>query len=47
MTANNEALTTGVKYLQNQTARGVLMSEEGDFNEIQARQLNEKFKQQS
>ncbi len=46
MTANNEALTTGVKYLQNQTARGVLMSDEGDLNEIQARQLKEKFKQQ-
>ena len=44
--ANNEALTTGVKYLQNQTARGVLMSEEGDLNEIQARQLKEKFRQQ-
>lgn len=46
MDANNEALTTGVKYLQNQTARGVLMSEEGDLNEIQARQLKDKFKQQ-
>lgn len=46
MDANNEALTTGVRYLQNQTARGVLMSEEGDLNEVQARQLKEKFKQQ-
>jgi HK97 family phage portal protein len=46
MQANNEALTTGVKYLQNQTARGVLMSEEGDLNEVQARQLKDKFKQQ-
>lgn len=46
MTANNEALTTGVKYLQNQTARGVLMSDEGDLNEAQARQLKSKFKQQ-
>jgi len=46
MQANNEALTTGVKYLQNQTARGVLMSEEGDLNEVQARQLKEKFKSQ-
>ena len=27
---NNEATETGVKYLQNQTARGVLMSDEGD-----------------
>lgn len=44
--ANNEALTTGVRYLQNQTARGVLSSEEGDLNEVQAKQLKEKFKQQ-
>lgn len=46
MDANNEALTTGVRYLQNQTARGVLMSEEGDLNEMQARQLKEKFRKQ-
>ena len=46
MDANNQALTTGVKYLQNQTARGVLMSDEGDLNETQARALKEKFKQQ-
>ena len=45
MDANNEALTTGVKYLQNQTARGVLMSDEGDLNEIQAKQLKDKFRQ--
>jgi len=44
--ANNEALTTGVRYLQNQTARGVLMSDEGDINEVQAKQLKEKFRQQ-
>ena len=44
--ANNEALTTGVRYLQNQTARGVLSSEEGDLNEVQAKQLKEKFRQQ-
>lgn len=44
--ANNEALTTGHKYLQNQTARGVLMSEEGDLTETQARQLKNKFRQQ-
>jgi HK97 family phage portal protein len=44
--ANNEAVTTGVKYLQNQMARGVLMSEEGDLNEEQARMLKDKFKQQ-
>jgi len=46
MDANNEALTTGLKYLQNQTARGMLVSEEGDINEVQARQLKDKFKQQ-
>jgi HK97 family phage portal protein len=44
LTTNNEAVTTGVKYLQNQTARGVLMSEEGDLNEVQAQQLKDKFK---
>ena len=42
---NNEAVTTGAKYLQNQTARGVLMSDEGDINEVQAQQLKEKFRQ--
>ena len=45
MTTNNEAITTGVKYLQNQTARGVLMSDEGDLTEVQAQQLKQKFKQ--
>ncbi len=44
MDANNEALTTGVKYLQNQTARGMLISDEGDITESQARQLKDKFK---
>ena len=44
MTTNNEAVETGVKFLQNQTARGVLMSEEGDLNEVQAQQLKDKFK---
>ena len=46
MDANNEALSTGKKYLQNQMARGVLMSEEGDLNEVQAMQLKDKFKEQ-
>jgi len=41
---NNEAVTTGAKFLQNQTARGVLMSEEGDLNEVQAQALKEKFR---
>ena len=44
MTTNNEAVETGVKYLQNQTARGVLMSDEGDLNEVQAQQLKDKFR---
>ena len=44
MTTNNEASETGVKYLQNQMARGVLMSEEGDLNEVQAQQLKDKFR---
>jgi|TARA_R110000744_G_scaffold94462_3_gene182396 HK97 family phage portal protein len=46
LTTNNEAIQTGVKYLQNQTARGVLMSEEGDLNEVQAQQLKDKFRNQ-
>ena len=46
LTANNEALTTGVKYLQNQTARGILMSDEGDINEVQAQALKDKFRKQ-
>lgn len=45
LTTNNEAVQTGVKYLQNQTARGILMSDEGDLNEVQAQQLKDKFKQ--
>lgn len=44
MTTNNEAAQTGVRYLQNQMARGVLMSDEGDLNEVQAQQLKDKFK---
>jgi HK97 family phage portal protein len=47
LTMNNEATTTGVKYLQNQTARGVLMSKEGDLNEVQAQQLKDKFRKQA
>ena len=46
LTTNNEAVQTGVKYLQNQTARGLLMSDEGDLNEVQAQQLKDKFKRQ-
>lgn len=44
MTTNNEAAQTGVKYLQNQMARGVLMADEGDLNEVQAQQLKDKFR---
>ncbi|QDP63491.1 MAG: putative portal protein [Prokaryotic dsDNA virus sp.] len=46
MTTNNEAVETGVKFLQNQTSRGILMSEEGDLNEVQAQQLKDKFRRQ-
>ena len=46
MDANNEALTAGVKYLQNGTARGMLVADEGDLNEVQARQLKDKFREQ-
>jgi len=46
MTTNNEATETGVKFLQNQTSRGILMSEEGDLNEVQAQQLKDKFRRQ-
>ena len=44
LTTNNEAVQTGVKYLQNQTARGILTSDEGDINEVQAQQLKDKFR---
>jgi len=46
LTTNNEAVQTGVKYLQNQTARGLLMSEEGNINEVQAQQLKDKFRRE-
>lgn len=46
LTTNNEAVQTGVKYLQNQTARGLLTSEMGDINEVQAQQLKDKFRSQ-
>lgn len=44
LTTNNEAVTTGVKYLQNQTARGVLYADEGDLTEVQAQALKDKFR---
>ena len=46
LTTNNEAVQTGVKYLQNQTARGLLTSEMGDISETQAKQLKDKFRRQ-
>ena len=46
LTTNNEAVQTGVKYLQNQTARGLLTSEMGDISEVQAKQLKDKFRRQ-
>jgi HK97 family phage portal protein len=46
MTTNNEATESGVKFLQNQTARGLLMSDEGDLNEVQAQQLKDKFRKE-
>ena len=46
LTTNNEAVQTGVKYLQNQTARGILTTQEEDgINEVQAQQLKDKFRQ--
>jgi HK97 family phage portal protein len=46
MTTNNEAVETGVKYLQNQTARGILTTQEEDgISELQAQQLKDKFRQ--
>jgi hypothetical protein len=45
MTTNNEAVETGVKYLQNQTARGILTTQEEDgISEMQAQQLKDKFR---
>lgn len=41
---NNEAITTGMKYLQNQTTRGVLNVDEGDMSEPQAQALNDSLK---
>lgn len=44
LTQNNQAATTGVKYLQNQMARGVLSNNDGNMSEDQALQLKDKFK---
>lgn len=44
MMSNNEAVTTGLKYLQNQTSRGMLVSKDGNINETQAQALKDKFR---
>jgi HK97 family phage portal protein len=44
MMSNNEAVTTGLKYLQNQTSRGMLVSKDGTINETQAQALKDKFR---
>lgn len=44
MMSNNEAVTTGLKYLQNQTSRGMLVSKDGTLNETQAQALKDKFR---
>jgi HK97 family phage portal protein len=44
LSANNEAVTTGLKYLQNQTSRGMLISKDGNLTEIQAQALKDKFR---
>jgi len=46
LTANNEAVTTGVKYLQNQTSRGMLIDKEGTINQVQAQALKDNFRKQ-
>jgi HK97 family phage portal protein len=44
LSANNEAVTTGLKYLQNQTSRGMLISKDGNLTEVQAQALKDKFR---
>tara|TARA_R100000781_G_C4081644_1_gene127951 strand:+ start:948 stop:3134 length:2187 start_codon:yes stop_codon:yes gene_type:complete len=44
MTSNNEAVETGLKYLQNQTARGILTSEDESLTPTQAQQLKDAFR---
>jgi HK97 family phage portal protein len=46
LTANNEATITGVKYLQNQTSRGMLVSKDGTLSEVQAQAMKDKFRKQ-
>ena len=44
MTSNNEAVETGLKYLQNQTARGILTSEDESLTTTQAQELKDAFR---
>lgn len=44
MTTNNEAVETSLKYLQNQTARGILTSEDESLTVPQAQQLKDAFR---
>jgi len=44
MVSNNEAVETGLKYLQNQTARGILTSEDESLTPTQAQQLKDAFR---
>ena len=46
MMSNNDAVLTGLRYLQNQTARGMLVSKDGTLNEVQAQALKDKFRKQ-
>lgn len=44
MTTNNEAVETSLKYLQNQTARGILTSDDESLTPTQAQQLKDAFR---
>ena len=44
LTTNNEAVETSLKYLQNQTARGILTSDDESLTPTQAQQLKDAFR---
>ena len=44
LTTNNEAIETALKYLQNQTARGILTSDDESLTPTQAQQLKDAFR---
>ena len=44
LTTNNEALETALKYLQNQSARGILTSDDESLTPTQAQQLKDAFR---